>query len=154
MKLKVVDYTTKEYICKSKVPKIEINNVPFGTKSLALILHDPDAPVKGGWIHYALYDIPPPILPSSTIVLSGKIENNGMYLPKETQVAKNSYGNYRFDGPCPPPGKLHHYTMSLHALNIDSLPTKCKDNFETCIAYIEQYTIESVIDTKVYGISN
>lgn len=40
-------------------PELQIQNIPSGTKSLALILHDPDAPMPGGFYHWIVWNIDP-----------------------------------------------------------------------------------------------
>src|SRR5579862_4381049 len=65
-------------------PELHWNNAPAGTKSFALIVHDPDAPVPGGYYHWAVANIP-----GSAIALgSGTTRYPGYY------------------GPCPPVGKV------------------------------------------------
>ena len=73
-------------------PELHWRDVPTKTKSLALIVHDPDAPRPGGFYHWWLYDL----------------------APSERLSANAGRGYY---GPCPPPGKLHHYHFTLYALD-------------------------------------
>src|SRR6266567_2108405 len=49
----------KKYSCEGEEisPPLKITNVPAGAKSLALILHDPDAPAKGGFTHWVVWNI-------------------------------------------------------------------------------------------------
>lgn len=94
-------------------PQVEWTNLPAGTKSLALILDDPDAP-RGTFDHWIAYDIP-----SS---LSGLGEN----FPEGGEVqgirqGKNGMGMTGYGGPCPPPGNGHHYHFKLYALDVASL---------------------------------
>ena len=95
-----------KYSCVGKniSPALAWNEPPAGTKSLALIVDDPDAPA-GTWVHWVLYNIPANLhnLPEST-------DMNGM------SVGKNSSGNMRYDGPCPPNG-THRYFFKLYALD-------------------------------------
>jgi Raf kinase inhibitor-like YbhB/YbcL family protein len=88
-------------------PPLSWNGVPQGTKSLALLVEDPDAP-SGTFVHWVVYDIPP----GSEGFKEGSVEG--------TQGV-NGMGRASYMGPCPPPGKPHHYHFRLFAL--DSNPT-------------------------------
>ncbi|MBN1896132.1 MAG: YbhB/YbcL family Raf kinase inhibitor-like protein [Candidatus Aenigmarchaeota archaeon] len=85
-------------------PELRISNVPSGTKSLVLILDDPDAPM-GTWDHWILFNIRP-----STAVIP---ENS---VPPGAVQGRNSWGNSEYGGPCPPSGK-HRYVFKLYALS-------------------------------------
>lgn len=87
-------------------PHISWQDLPADTKSLVLIVEDPDAPA-GTWDHWVLFNIPP-----TTKELPENIQN----LPTGTTMGNNSYrvGTYR--GPCPP-DKEHRYIFKLYALD-------------------------------------
>ncbi len=74
-------------------PELHWTGVPRGTKSLALVVHDPDAPVPGGFYHWVRYDLPP----SLTHLRAG--DDRG------------------YHGMCPPAGKVHHYRFTLYAID-------------------------------------
>jgi Raf kinase inhibitor-like YbhB/YbcL family protein len=82
-------------------PSLEIENLPIGTKSLALIVDDPDAPMKT-WVHWVLYDIPP----------SGHIGEDS--IPGKQGI--NDSGGKDYHGPCPPSG-THRYYFKVYALD-------------------------------------
>ena len=82
-------------------PSIEIENLPEGTKSLVLIVDDPDAPMKT-WVHWVVYDIPPSI----------HIEEGS--IPGKQGI--NDSGGKDYHGPCPPSG-THRYYFKLYALD-------------------------------------
>jgi Raf kinase inhibitor-like YbhB/YbcL family protein len=88
-------------------PSLDWSGAPAGTKSFALIVRDPDAPVTGGFVHWVLYDLPP-----DTKELSGDAAL------KAGQPGLASTGKAAYSGPCPPPGKPHHYIFTLYALDI------------------------------------
>ena len=104
----------KKYSCEGEdiSPPLAWTGVPAGTKSLALILDDPDAPM-GTWTHWVLWGLPP----STTGLPEG--------LPKDATLAggaqqgKNSWPRTGYNGPCPPPGKPHRYYFKLYALDIE-----------------------------------
>lgn len=88
-------------------PPLNWDNVPEGTRSFALICHDPDAPRiadgEYGFVHWVLYNIP--------------LRDD---LPENTDIGTagvNSYGEQGYGGPRPPSGHgLHHYFFVLFAL--------------------------------------
>ena len=82
-------------------PSLEIAGMPEGTKSLALIVDDPDAPMKT-WVHWVVYDIPP----------SGHISEES--IPGKQGI--NDSGGKDYHGPCPPSG-THRYYFKLYALD-------------------------------------
>jgi Raf kinase inhibitor-like YbhB/YbcL family protein len=86
-------------------PELLIQNVPEGTKSLALILHDPDAPREGGFTHWMVWNIDP-----KTIVI--KEES----VPPGSVEGENDAGEIGYVGPCPHTG-THHYEFQLYALD-------------------------------------
>lgn len=92
-------------------PPLKFENVPAGTKSLALFLEDPDAPA-GTFDHWLVFDIPPQ---------TGGIKEGGF--PPGALAGRNSAGETKYYGPCPPPGKAHRYVFSLYALDL-VLPLK------------------------------
>ena len=94
-------------------PALEWSGVPQGTKSLALIVDDPDAPdpkaPKMVYVHWVLYNIPP----SATGLAEGMKADR---LPKGTREARNDWNNLGYGGPCPPIGR-HRYFFKLYALD-------------------------------------
>lgn len=85
-------------------PELNIRNVPIGTKSLVLVVFDPD--VKDGWTHWLLWNIDPG---------TSKIEENSV--PKGSVEGKTSFDTSKYQGPCPPTG-THHYFFDIYALNV------------------------------------
>lgn len=85
-------------------PELRISRVPGGTRSLALIMEDPDAP-GGTFVHWLVWNLPP----TTVKLLPGK-------LPSEARTGRNDFGNDRYDGPAPPSG-THRYFFRLFALD-------------------------------------
>jgi Raf kinase inhibitor-like YbhB/YbcL family protein len=85
-------------------PPLFIGATPAGTRSLALIMDDPDAPV-GTWVHWVAWDIPPQ---------TREIPENG--IPAGAQQGHNSWSRNDYGGPCPPSG-THRYYFKLYALD-------------------------------------
>lgn len=94
-------------------PALSWAQLPGGTKSLALIVDDPDAPdpaaPKRTWVHWVLYNIPPRI--------SGLSEGAAVKdLPPGTLQGINDWQRTGYGGPCPPIG-THRYFYKLYALD-------------------------------------
>jgi Raf kinase inhibitor-like YbhB/YbcL family protein len=92
-------------------PQLLWSGVPPQTSSLALILHDPDAPRPGGFTHWVIFNLPadsrglPEHMPGRERLESGSVQG------------KNDGGAVGYMGPSPPPGKSHHYHFKLYALD-------------------------------------
>jgi Raf kinase inhibitor-like YbhB/YbcL family protein len=91
-------------------PALAWKDAPAGTKSFALILHDPDAPMPGGFTHWVLFDVP-----SSTTQLPEAFQPGSVGVSGNSGFRRQGYG-----GPCPPSG-VHHYHFALSALDVASL---------------------------------
>jgi Raf kinase inhibitor-like YbhB/YbcL family protein len=95
-------------------PSLSWSGAPAGTKSLALVVDDPDAPdpaaPKMTWVHWVLYNIPP-----ETAELAGGV--GGSTLPRGTRPGLNDWKNTAYGGPCPPIGR-HRYVHKLYALDV------------------------------------
>jgi Raf kinase inhibitor-like YbhB/YbcL family protein len=89
-------------------PPLQWSGVPEGTRQLALIAHDPDAPRPHGWTHWVLYQIPPDI----TGLAEG--DHGG-----HTQGV-NDFGQQGYGGPQPPEGHgTHNYYFWIYALDTE-----------------------------------
>jgi Raf kinase inhibitor-like YbhB/YbcL family protein len=110
MKITSPSFTHKEMIPKKFTcqgedvnPALIIEDIPKMTKSLVLIVDDPDAPA-GVWIHWVVYNIP----------ITGRIEENS--IPGKQGI--NSFQKTGYGGPCPPSG-THRYYFRIYALDTD-----------------------------------
>jgi Raf kinase inhibitor-like YbhB/YbcL family protein len=94
-----------EYTCDGPniAPELNIEDVPENTKSLALIMDDPDAPA-GTWVHWVVWNIP-----SDTRTIAKGTEPQGT-------LGTTSFGKQGYGGPCPPSG-THRYFFKLYALD-------------------------------------
>lgn len=95
----------EKFTCKGEdiSPEIHILNIPESTKSLAVLVDDPDAP-SGDFVHWLGWNID-----AAKTVLP-----EGVKLPLE---GKNHFGQMGYRGPCPPPGKPHRYFFKVFALD-------------------------------------
>jgi Raf kinase inhibitor-like YbhB/YbcL family protein len=93
----------------SKSPALKWTGVPDGTRSFALIVEDPDAPI-GTFVHWVVYNLssnstalPEGVSPQAPV-------GNG-------EQGTNGGGSIGYMGPCPPAGAPHHYHFRLFALD-------------------------------------
>jgi len=91
-------------------PPLSIEGAPKETKSLALIVDDPDAPV-GTWVHWVVWNIG---------VGTREIPENAV--PQGAVEGMNDFRKRKYGGPCPPSG-THRYFFKLYALDAP-LPLK------------------------------
>lgn len=96
-------------------PTLQWSNAPAGTKSFAVTAYDPDAPTGSGWWHWVMYNIPA----STTGLAAGA--GNGRNAPSGSAQGATDFGTKGYGGPCPPPGKPHHYQFTVFALKVDKL---------------------------------
>jgi hypothetical protein len=105
----------KQYTCQGSDISVPLawSGLPAGTKSLALIVDDPDAPdpaaPKLTWVHWVLYNIPPAAAGLKEAVKAGE-------LPKGTLEGLSDWQRTGYGGPCPPIGR-HRYFHKLYALD-------------------------------------
>jgi Raf kinase inhibitor-like YbhB/YbcL family protein len=101
------------YTCSGddKSPPLAWSGVPAATKVMALIVRDPDAPM-GSYVHWVLYNLPadvtklPAAIPAIATLESG------------AEQGVNGRGASAYQGPCPPPGPVHHYHFRIYALDV------------------------------------
>ena len=107
------DMIPRQYTCDGEdiSPPLAWTGVPEGTKSLALICDDPDAPM-GTWVHWVLFNIPPTTKELSPKVPSKEILENG------ARHGTNDFRRLDYGGPCPP-GGTHRYYFKLYALDTE-----------------------------------
>ncbi len=85
-------------------PPLVIHGAPAGSKSLALIVDDPDAP-RGMWVHWVVWNIDP----KTTEIGEDSV-------PKGAVQGMNDFRKHDYGGPCPPSG-THRYFFKLYALD-------------------------------------
>jgi len=97
-------------------PQLSWSNVPAGTKSLALIVSDPQGQLGQGANHWMAYGIPA----TQTELREGAAASDAL------RMGKNTFGDAAYLGPCPPWGSgMHHYIFLLIATDLapDALPS-------------------------------
>ena len=94
-------------------PQISWQNLPAGTKSIAITAYDPDAPTGSGWWHWLVIDIPATVngLPRGADISAIK-----------GRAIRNDYSMTAFGGACPPAGHgMHRYQFTVWALPVEKL---------------------------------
>jgi Raf kinase inhibitor-like YbhB/YbcL family protein len=124
----------QRYTCEGDdiSPPLAWSGAPAGTKSLVLIVDDPDAPdpraPRMTWVHWVLYNLPATVqaLPEGV---------KGGALPAGTKEGRNDWKRTGYGGPCPPIGR-HRYFHKLYALdtNLPDLGAPLKPHLERVMA--------------------
>lgn len=96
-----------KYTCQGAdvSPPLKFLDIPSGTKSLALIMDDPDAP-NGTFDHWILWNL----LPQTAEL----VEGTKIGVPQ----GLNHFGSVGYRGPCPPTGQTHRYFFKLYAIDV------------------------------------
>jgi Raf kinase inhibitor-like YbhB/YbcL family protein len=103
-----------KYTCEGEdiSPPLAWSGIPDGTKSLVLIVDDPDAPdpkaPKIVWVHWVVYNLPPG---------ADGLAEGLKVLPQDAKVGLNDWKRTAYGGPCPPIGR-HRYFHKLYALDV------------------------------------
>jgi Raf kinase inhibitor-like YbhB/YbcL family protein len=102
-----------KYACEGDniSPPLSWTGIPNGTKSLAIICDDPDAPM-GIWTHWIIYNIPP-----DKTNFDESIHTDVKLADGSIQGA-NDFGDIGYSGPCPPAGYPHRYYFTIYALDV------------------------------------
>lgn len=107
------EFIPKKHSCQGQdvSPELSWEGAPPGTKSIALICDDPDAPI-GTWVHWVIYDMPPEKSSLAEAVALDPVLEGGI------KQGKNDFGAIGYGGPCPPSGKPHRYFFKLYCLDV------------------------------------
>jgi Raf kinase inhibitor-like YbhB/YbcL family protein len=118
LKVKIsVKILPSDYSCDGQdiSPEIDVGGVNTKiSKSIAIIVNDPDAPGSEGFIHWIawnmeLVQIIPEKVPKTLVVTS----------PLKAIQGKNSFGKIGYNGPCPPRGQTHRYFFKVYGLDTE-----------------------------------
>jgi Raf kinase inhibitor-like YbhB/YbcL family protein len=103
--------------CKggNRSPQLSWHGAPAATRSYAVSIVDPDAPGRGWW-HWVVAGIP-----ASVTRLPGNASASGALRAMGAVEARNDFDTDGYGGPCPPPGRPHHYVITVYALGSDDL---------------------------------
>jgi Raf kinase inhibitor-like YbhB/YbcL family protein len=141
MRLKSKDFEDNsnipsEFTCDGRdvSPQLSWEDVPAETKSFALSVTDPDAPM-GTWIHWLVHDIPKDV---RTIAQGG--------LPEGAKQVENDFRMKEYGGPCPPSG-THRYIFTVYALDVKHLEGVNKRNF---FDRVREHTLDKAVLKGLY----
>lgn len=128
-----------EYTCEGKNvnPPIEISNIPEGTRSLAILIDDPDATI-GSWTHWLIWNIDPNV---------DRIDPSSV--PEGAEEGTNDFGVVGYGGPCPPGGE-HHYRFVVYALDVPVLDLESTVRRPAAVRAFRKHEIEKAILTGLY----
>lgn len=116
-------------------PPLMWSGLPDGTKSLVLVVEDPDAP-SGVFRHWAVFDIP-----AAARGLDGGYSVNRPVAG--FREARNDFGKTGYGGPCPPKGHgTHHYHFRLLAISRPNLDLKPAATALDVLKAAESYALQ------------
>jgi Raf kinase inhibitor-like YbhB/YbcL family protein len=120
-------------------PQLSWDDVPPGTRSFAVTLHDENAQTGSGWWHWVIFDIPEDVRELKSD--AGNITKG--LSPKGSVQSPTDFGQSGYGGPCPPVGdKPHKYTITLYALNVQVLGIDKNSNPATVGYYLNANAIQ------------
>lgn len=107
------DAIPMQYSCDGSgvSPPLALENVPPDTRSLALIMNDPDAP-SGNFVHWVVFNLDP-----SRRDISEGLGRSGAETVSEGLQGLNDFRQLGYSGPCPPQGTVHTYVLTVYALD-------------------------------------
>nr|WP_174257592.1 YbhB/YbcL family Raf kinase inhibitor-like protein [Phytoactinopolyspora alkaliphila] len=116
-------------------PRLRISGVPEGTIELAIICHDPDAPLPHGFTHWALFGIPADVTEIGP-------DADSLY-----RTGRNGFGEPGYGGPQPPAGHgPHRYYFWVYALDREVEGTPTREDF------LDRYGDAVIEQNRVVGV--
>jgi len=121
-------------------PALSWKDAPEGTKSFAIMVHDPDAPTGGAGIwHWVAYNIPASVMS----LPQGAGTPDGSKMPAGSIQVSTDYLMPGYSGPCHPPGAAHSYNFTIYALKVDKLKLPPNATGSMAGYFINMYAIGS-----------
>jgi Raf kinase inhibitor-like YbhB/YbcL family protein len=125
-------------------PELHWAGAPAGAKSFALTVYDPDAAPPVGWWHWVVFNIPA----TDTSLNANAKGGGGM----PGVAGTNGFKSRGYGGPCPPPGKPHHYNFTIYALDVATVPGATGDTTgPELLKAIEGHVLAKATLTGLYG---
>jgi Raf kinase inhibitor-like YbhB/YbcL family protein len=130
-------------------PALTWRNAPSGTRSFALMVHDPDAPTGGaGFWHWVAIDLPA----SVSTLPRGSGDLTGSKLPTGARQVATDFGTPGWGGPCPSVGdRPHRYVFTLYALKVDRLEVPANATASLTGFMVNANAIGRASFTALYG---
>jgi Raf kinase inhibitor-like YbhB/YbcL family protein len=130
---------------KNVSPALSWSGAPKDTKSFAVSLYDPDAPIGSGFWHWWVANIP------ATVTSLPKGAGGGTGLPDGAVQSHNDFSLAGYGGPCPPKGKPHRYVITVYALKVDKLDVDDKASPAVFGFYANANALAKATLTGLYG---
>ncbi|MBP8191897.1 MAG: YbhB/YbcL family Raf kinase inhibitor-like protein [Aquabacterium sp.] len=130
-------------------PALSWKNAPAGTKSFAIMVHDPDAPTGGaGFWHWVVLNLPA----STTGLPRGAGTADGKALPAGVKQITTDFGTPGWGGPCPPQGsEPHMYYFTVYALKVDKLDLPANATASLAGFMINANALDRAVITALYS---
>ena len=130
-------------------PALSWKNAPAGTKSFAIMVHDPDAPTGGaGFWHWVVLNLPA----STTSLPRGAGAADGKALPAGAKQITTDFGTPGWGGPCPPQGsEPHMYYFTVYALKVDKLDLPANATASLAGFMINANALDRAVITALYS---
>ena len=130
-------------------PAVAWKNAPAGTRSFAVMVHDPDAPTGGaGFWHWVVVNIPV----GTAYLAQGAGAADGKRLPAGSRQVATDFGAPGWGGPCPPEGdKPHRYQFTVYALGVDKLDLPDNATASLTGFMVNANTLGKATFTGLYG---
>jgi hypothetical protein len=130
-------------------PELIWSDPPEGTRSFAVVVHDPDAPTGGaGFFHWIVTDF----LPPRALSHRGAGAADGKKLAAGSLQLENDYGDVGWGGPCPPPrARAHRYNFTVYALGLERLGLPANAKASVAESMIIKNALATAIISARYG---
>ncbi|MGH8234629.1 MAG: YbhB/YbcL family Raf kinase inhibitor-like protein [Rhodanobacteraceae bacterium] len=126
-------------------PQLIWHDPPPDTKSYAVTMFDLDA--AGGFWHWIAFDISV----GANGLNSGAGTPHSGNAPGDTVQLRNDFGDEGYSGPCPPPGKPHHYVITVYALDVPTLGLASRFDRKAALAAIKKHIIAKAALTVTWS---
>lgn len=128
-------------------PQLSWRGAPEGTRSFALMVHDPDAPTGSGWWHWVVFNIPADV----TSLPAGAGDPKSGAIPGAIQ-SRTDFGVPGYGGACPPEGHGdHRYQFRIYALGVDKLPLDADSSAAMVGFYVNANKLAEAQLEVIYG---
>jgi hypothetical protein len=133
---------------KNISPALTWSGAPAATKSFAVTVYDPDAPTGSGFWHWVVFNIPA----NATGLPKNAGDVKAGLAPKGGVQSRTDFGVPGWGGPCPPPGKPHHYIFTVFAVDVDHIDGGTPDTSAAVIGFnLHFHTLAKGSLTGMYG---